>query len=82
MSPQEQREPYEHAQGRFIGRIFVVPLAALVLMVIWVVISSVMTPTGGVDGEAMLSLRFAMIGFGGIIIGLTSAVAIWKLLHW
>ncbi len=82
MSPTSTTDPRELAQARFIGRILVVPIGALLLLALWVVIASVLTPLQGLEDTAMLGLRLGMIAFGALIIALASGAAIWRLLHW
>ncbi|MBK9944299.1 MAG: hypothetical protein IPP13_22570 [Kouleothrix sp.] len=82
MSPTSMTDPSESVQARFIGRILVVPIGALILFALWVVIASVLTPLHGLEDTAMLGLRLGMIAFGALIIAMASGAAIWRLLHW
>lgn len=73
---------FEAMQSRFIGRLFVVPLGALLLFVVWVVVASVLTPLRGDDTGAMLAMRFILVAFGSVVLSLTTGTVLWRLTHW
>jgi small-conductance mechanosensitive channel len=73
---------HEHEQSRFLGRLLVVPLLSLPMFAVWVMISSVLTPASMYASESThLALRWAMIGFGAVLIAICDGVAVYILLR-
>jgi cytochrome c biogenesis factor len=87
MSQQNVRTPeVEAAQGRFVGRVLIAPVAfSLLLLGAWVVLATVITP-GARSGDDFAAdqrlLRAVLITFGLLIDGSATGLVLWRLTHW
>lgn len=72
-------EREEQAQSRFIGRMLVLPFFSLILLALWVVVASVLTPLHEGDPQSLLTVRFVLIGSGIAIILMTVAAVLKRL---
>lgn len=71
-------------QSAFVGRMLSVPMLSLLLVAVWVVIVSVLTPLGAdrAVAEQLLILRWILIGFGLLLVVAVDAIALYTLLTW
>lgn len=71
----------EQAEARFVGRMLILPFYSLVLLALWVVVASVLTPIHEGDPQSLLTVRFLLIGAGFAIILMTVAATLKRLIR-